>query len=546
MKPANKGYELDAYKAVVGTGEIRDIRRLAGFLRGRRVVHLNSTKAGGGVAEILSRLLPLFQEVGVDVCWEVLDGNPEFFEVTKSIHNALHGEHVPIDGRMLSLYREVMEANRGKTDSESDIVVLHDPQPVGLAGFRNGGTPQMVWRCHIDVSRADPAVWRFLQGYLDKCDAAVYHLGDYARNLPINEYVVPPAIDPFSHKNCELPEEEIESVFAQFGIDRERPVVVQVSRFDRLKDPVGVIDAYRMVRRYMDCQLVLAGGTAIDDPEGVRVLEEVYERRNEDRDIHVLNLPPDSHRKINALQRGANVVVQKSLREGFGLVVTEAMWKGKPVIGGNVGGIRRQILDDITGYRVHTVEGLSWRLRELLGDPEKARKMGKMGREMVRQNFLLPGLLQELAARVSLPQPHARAPGAPGLSSGFLDCRAPLWGESLEGRRPSVSGVLRRPTICIRGPVESPLQRAWFALRPGVLRLVGRPALLSSSQPASAGFSVAWPRARLPEPGSPFKTGARATALNQPEDGCCPAAPASRPARIVGRHGTVLISVLPF
>ena len=398
---------LEAYKPIVGPGEIRDILQLAGYLQGRRLQHINSTYTGGGVAEILSRVVPLMQEIGLDVHWTVIDGNAEFFDITKSFHNALHGEPIELTPRMLDTFRQVTYSNADKLDREADIVVLHDPQPVGLAEFRDGFHGRIVWRCHIDVSRADPSVWRFLQRSVSRCDAAIYHLVDFSRNLPINEFVVPPAIDAFSDKNCELPQEEIDEVLERFGIDANRPIVTQVSRFDRLKDPVGVITGYRLTRRHQDCQLVLAGGGAPDDPEGQKVLQEVIEARNDDPDIFVLDLLPDSHRVINAIQRAADVVVQKSLREGFGLVVAEGMWKGKPVIGGNVGGIRRQILHGVTGYRVNTVEGLSWRLRELLGDPEKSRRMGKLGKEQVRQNFLLPQYLKNwLMVFLSLEHPH--------------------------------------------------------------------------------------------------------------------------------------------
>ncbi len=398
---------LEAYKPIVGPGEIRDVYRLGSYLRGRRIQHINSTAAGGGVAEILSRVVPLMQDAGLNAHWTVLDGTPAFFDITKSFHNALHGQPIEITSEMLDTFREVTRANFTKLDREADISVLHDPQPVGLASSRDGFRGRLVWRCHIDVSRADPTVWRFLQGYVTRCDAAVYHLVDFSRNLPIDEFVVPPAIDAFSEKNCELPPEEVAGVLERFAIDPERPIVVQVSRFDYLKDPLGVIDGYRMVRRHQDCQLVLAGGGAPDDPEGQKVLQEVLERKGDDPDIFVLDLPADSHRVINALQRAADVVVQKSIREGFGLVVAEAMWKGKPVIGGNVGGIRRQIIHGVSGYRVNTVEGLAWRLRELLADPEKARRMGKVGREQVRQNFLLPQYLKNwMLVFLSLDYPH--------------------------------------------------------------------------------------------------------------------------------------------
>ena len=397
---------LDAYAPIVGPGEINDIRRLAGYLKGRRVQQINSTFTGGGVAEILGRLIPLMNEIGLDVRWDVIDGEQPFFEVTKSFHNALHGQHVDITPRMLDIFLETTAANEGKLDRDADIVVLHDPQPLGLVTMRDGFRGRTVWRCHIDVSQAHPVVWRFLERFITQCNASVYHLVDYAHNLPIREFIIPPAIDPLAEKNCELEPAEINAVLERFGIDPKRPIVVQVSRFDRLKDPVGVIEGYKMTRRYADCQLVVAGGGAPDDPEGQAVLAEVMERKGNDPDVFVLDLPPDSHRTINALQRAADVVIQKSIREGFGLVVAEAMWKGKPMIGGNVGGIRRQIIQGVTGYLVNTVEGMSWRLRELLADPDRARHMGELGRQQIRQNFLLPHSLKNwLLVYLSLDHP---------------------------------------------------------------------------------------------------------------------------------------------
>ena len=397
---------LDAYAPIVGPGEINDIRRLAGYLKGRRVQQINSTFSGGGVAEILYRLIPLMNEVGLDVNWDVVDGEQPFFEVTKSFHNALHGQHVEITQGMLDIFLETTAANESKLDRDADIVVLHDPQPVGLVTKSDGFKGRTVWRCHIDVSHADPVVWRFLERFITQCDASVYHLVDYAHNLPIREFIIPPAIDPLAEKNCEIEPGEINGVLERFGIDPKRPIVVQVSRFDRLKDPVGVIEGYQMTRRYADCQLVLAGGGAPDDPEGQAVLAEVMERKGNDPDVFVLDLPSDSHRIINALQRAADVVIQKSIREGFGLTVAEGMWKGNPVIGGNVGGIRSQIIQGVTGYLVNTVEGMSWRLRELLADPERARHMGELGRQHIRQNFLLPHSLKNwLLVYLSLDYP---------------------------------------------------------------------------------------------------------------------------------------------
>ncbi len=385
---------LESYAALLGEGEIRDLLLLAAPLKGLRVQHINSTAVGGGVAEILMRLVPLMQEVGLEAFWTVMDGTPEFFEVTKSFHNALHGQPAEITLPMLGCYRKVQQNNRKKVDPRADVVVLHDPQPVGLAEFRNGHAGRWVWRCHIDLSHADPVAWGLLRPYVERCDAAVFHLPEYARDLGPEQYVIPPAIDPFTEKNRELTAQEVSYVLEKFGLDRRRPIVLQVSRFDRLKDPVGVVEAYRLARKWVDCQLVLAGGSAADDPEGQEVLAEVRRHADGDPDIFILDLPPDSHFEINALQRAATVVVQKSLREGFGLVVAEAMWKQKPVIGGNVGGIRRQILHGETGYLVNTTEGCAWYLRELLGHPTLAQRMGELGQEYVRTNFLLPHYLK--------------------------------------------------------------------------------------------------------------------------------------------------------
>jgi len=422
---------LENYADLLGEGEIRELQVLASPLRGLRLQHINSTATGGGVAEILTRLVPLLQDVGVDAVWTVLDGTPEFFQVTKAFHNALHGQSAPLTPPMLQCYREVLARNRDKVEGAADVVVLHDPQPVGLAEYRHSHSGRWVWRCHIDLTQADPMVWGFLRGYVERCDAAVLHLPEYARDLVIEQYVISPAIDPFTEKNRDLDHSEIGGVCARFGIDRSRPIVLQVSRFDWLKDPLGVVQAYRLIRKSADCQLVLAGGGAADDPEGQEVLAKVRESAGKDPDIFILDLPPDSHFEINALQRAATVVVQKSIREGFGLVVTEAMWKGKPVVGGNVGGIRRQILHGETGYLANTLEGAAWYIRELLVNRTLAERMGTLAREHVRTNYLFPhylrswllvllGLRQAGDGIFSLPEAARAAPRSGAPSSRML------------------------------------------------------------------------------------------------------------------------------
>jgi trehalose synthase len=372
-----------------------------------RVVHVNSTKAGGGVAEILAKLVPLKGELGLDASWEVITGDAGFFATTKSFHNALQGARVDIDESRLRAYEEVNRRNAADlaaTLETADMVFVHDPQPAPLASYTPNRKGPWIWRCHIDVSGPHRPVWRYLREFVVEYDASIFSLAAFAQPLPHTQYLIPPSIDPLSEKNAPLDEGEVRGVFESFGIDPEREVALQVSRFDRFKDPVGVIEAYRLAKTFSPgLQLVLAGGTADDDPEGATVLDEVRTARGGDPDIHILLLPPDSHRTINALQRAADVVIQKSTREGFGLTVAEAMWKGKPVIGGNVGGIRLQIVDGHTGFLVSTSEGAALRIRHLLHHRDELRGMGEKAREHVRENFLLTRHLREyLTVMVSL------------------------------------------------------------------------------------------------------------------------------------------------
>jgi len=385
--------ELDAYADVVGQSEIEEIRVIADRLQGFKVQHVNSTRVGGGVAEILNRTVPLMEELGLDVRWDVMRGDPAFFEATKLIHNALHGSSVRFPPDIVQTMREVTQRNADVPWPEADVTVIHDPQPVGLVQFR-GKTGKWIWRCHIDLSEADIRVWSFLRMMVERYDCSVFHLPRYTKELMIPQYVLPPSIDPLSPKNEEIPLPEAREMVSRLGVDPDLPIVLQVSRFDRLKDPVGVIEAFRLASGQEPAQLVLAGGGADDDPEGAKVLAEVREAASRVPQVHILDLPPDRHRDINALQRVATVVVQKSVREGFGLVVTEAMWKGKPVIGNAVGGIREQIIHGMTGFLVHSTEGTALRIRQLLGDPDLCRRMGEQARESVRVNYLLPSILK--------------------------------------------------------------------------------------------------------------------------------------------------------
>lgn len=386
---------LADYENVVGATEIEQIRQLARGLQGMAIQHLSSTYRGGGVAELLARLVPLMRDVGLDARWDVIRAEPGFFEVTKDFHNALHGAYEEILPEDYSTYLETTRKNLDLVSDAADFIVTHDPQTVGLVEARTGDPDRFwLWRCHIDLVEADPRVWGFLRSYVERHDASIFHLAESGKDLLIPQILLTPAIDPLDEKNRPLPEEEIRSVVEGFGIEVARPILLQVSRFDRLKDPLGVIAAYRMVRKWRDCQLVLAGGSASDDPEGEEVLADVRRAAEGDPDIHVLALPPDSHRIINALQRAATVVVQKSIREGFGLVVTEAMWKGKPVVGTAVGGIRRQIFSGTNGFLAHTAAGVAFRIREILANEGLADRLGRMARAYVRENFLVTRYLK--------------------------------------------------------------------------------------------------------------------------------------------------------
>jgi trehalose synthase len=380
---------LSDYEEVVGQDVIQELRILADRVRSRRLQNINSTPVGGGVAEILTRMLPLLHELGVDATWDVIKGDQEFFNVTKAFHNALHGKKEEITDRMLEIFRATTATNLRELNLTGDVIMIHDPQPVGLIQRKAEIGRRWMWRCHIDVSAPDPCAWSFLKPYVEEYDLAIFSMPDFAQQMAIPQYMVAPSIDPLSAKNKELPGDYVEEVLTRHGLDPDRPIVTQISRFDRLKDPLGVIAAYKMVKKRHDCQLVLAGGGASDDPEGEQVLREVCKQAAGDPDIHVLLLPPFSDLEINALVRGSTVVMQKSIKEGFGLTVSEALWKRKPVIGGAVGGIKLQIINGVTGFLVHSPEGAARRLSQLLDDPQLCAHLGENGYRHVKQNFLL-------------------------------------------------------------------------------------------------------------------------------------------------------------
>lgn len=378
---------ITQFSGISPKGDLILLRKLGEKLNNRSFLHINSTREGGGVAEILHRMIPILKDLGIDARWEVIEGDERFFDITKKIHNSLQGNFESITDDMWNHHYEVNRTNAERLDLDADAVLIHDPQPAPLIEFRKSG--KWIWRCHIDVSHPLKEVCDYLLRYFRKYDAAIFSVARFARAMGIDEFIIPPSIDPVSEKNRELTEEEIIETLNKFQIPHDRPMILQVSRFDRFKDPLGVIKAYRLVKKYNDCILVLAGGPATDDPEGGIVLKEVQDYASDDPDIHILLLPPFSDKDINALQRAATVVLQKSLKEGFGLTVSEAMWKGKPVIGGATGGIPLQIIHGVTGFLVHSVEGAAFRIRQLLNNPEMAKRMGEKGREYVRNNFLI-------------------------------------------------------------------------------------------------------------------------------------------------------------
>jgi trehalose synthase len=390
---------LEAYAEVAGADAVQHLIQLAAPLRGMKVVHVNSTRAGGGVAEILHKLVPLMQALELDTRWETITGDGPFYQCTKAMHNALQGQPAPLSDVLIKAYEDAnarAAETLGPVLREADVVFIHDPQPAALIRHVTDRQGKWVWRCHIDASHPQRGVWRYLRGFVADYDASVFSLADFAQRLPHPVYLIPPSIDPLAEKNSELPAWQVLETCQRCAVDPDRPLMLQVSRFDRFKDPLGVIAAYRLARTFMPgLQLVLAGGGADDDPEGEAVLAEVKRAAEGDDDLKVLLLPSDAHATINALQQAAPFVLQKSLREGFGLTVTEAMWKGKPVIGGDTGGIRLQVINHHTGFLVSTPEGAALRVRYLHQHQDLREQMGIKAREFVRQNFLITRQLRD-------------------------------------------------------------------------------------------------------------------------------------------------------
>lgn len=384
--------KIEEYASIVGQSVIDDLKLLAKELKGRVFQHINSTSVGGGVAEILARMVPLLKELGVDTRWDLIKGGEQFFTVTKKFHNALHGRSQEISQQDFDIFLDTSQKNIEEVNIYGDMVLVHDPQPIAL--IKNKSENKWIWRCHIDVSEPNLKVWEFLLDFLVRYDAAVFSAPNFSRKLPLRQFLIAPSIDPLSDKNKELPQELVESVLRKHNIPKDKPIITQISRFDHLKDPLGVIEAYMQVKKYIDCQLVLAGGTATDDPEGLDVLAAVREKANNDKDIHILLLPQNDI-EVNALQRASTVIVQKSIKEGFGLTVAEALWKAKPVVASNVGGIPLQIAHRYSGLLCHSVAGAAFAIKQLLNSPEYAKRLGENGREHIRDNYLLTRHLRD-------------------------------------------------------------------------------------------------------------------------------------------------------
>lgn len=386
---------LADYASIVGREIVSQLRVRAAPFKGARMLHVNSTAYGGGVAELLHTLVPLLRDLGIDVEWRVVSGHEAFFNVTKAMHNGLQGAGVPWDDQMVETYHEVNRANAAALDGTYDFVFVHDPQPAGLLATlqeKGSAAGRWIWRCHIDLTEVYDPVWAFLKPLVERYDAAVFTMPEFVpADLEIPHLaIIAPTIDPLSLKNVALDTDVREAVLHAYGIDPSRPLLVQVSRFDPWKDPMGVIDAYRIVKGEIpDAMLILAGSMASDDPEGVEFWERTAEHAAGDPDVVMLsNVEGVGNLEINAFQREAEVVIQKSLREGFGLTVAEAMWKSQPVIGGDCGGIRAQIQDGRNGFLVGSVEECATRALEVLRDRDRAAEMGRVARTGVRERFL--------------------------------------------------------------------------------------------------------------------------------------------------------------
>jgi trehalose synthase len=398
LQPVSVGQKSIAdYRHLAGQALIEEIHDLAEPLKGKRVLHLNATAMGGGVSEILYALVPLMRDAGLDCDWQILYGREEFFNVTKMLHNALQGNPHSLTDEDWEIYDRYSELNAREIEGDWDYVICHDPQAAALRSLSPDRPGKWVWRCHIDLSTPNHEVLNRLLPFLEPFDGTVFHLQSYVPpSVNGNVNIVPPAIDPLSPKNMALSPDDAAFVCNQFGIDPDRPLITQISRFDPWKDPVGVIDAYRQVKQEVDCQLALVGSLATDDPEGWDYFQMTYKYAADDPDIKILNnLNNVGAIEVNAFQSQSDVVLQKSTREGFGLTVSEALWKGRPTVAGNVGGIPLQIENGSSGFLVSSPPECAEACLKILNDPELGKRLGRSGKEHVRTHFLMPRLLRD-------------------------------------------------------------------------------------------------------------------------------------------------------
>jgi len=385
-------HTLEQYEPLIGRATVERISAKVERVRTMRVAHISSTFYGGGVTELLTPLTLMLNATGIETDWHLIQGTPGFFGCTKKLHNTLQGENVAFSDAEKAIYEEVVFENATRLHPDDcDAIIVHDPQPLPLIGHFVDREMPWLWQCHVDLSSPYAPVWTYLRPFIEQYNAAIFSLPEYGQQLDIDQRFVTPAIDPFSAKNRELSDREIREFLRNYKIPTDRPLVTQISRFDRWKDPMGVIEAFRKAREQVDCTLVLVGNNASDDPEGAVILEQIKGAADDD----IIILAADDPTLVNALQRSAAVVLQKSTREGFGLTVTEAMWKGAAVIGGDVGGIRHQIKDEWNGFLVSTPDQAAARIVQLLKDPGLRKQIGSRAKESVRQNFLMSRLLED-------------------------------------------------------------------------------------------------------------------------------------------------------
>lgn len=380
--------DINDYAQVVGEETIERIRKKAEHLKAKRILQLSSTKHEGGVAEILQNMVPLFRSLGIDMDWKTINEPKEFLEVTKDFHNMLQGQDTPISNEQKETYLENLKANASEFNfSKYDLIIVHDAPPLALIDMMDKKVP-WIWRCHIDLSEPHEGLWKFLSTYLKKYDQMVISIPEYSKKL-IEETIIAPSIDPLSEKNRDMSEEEMRTILEKYRVPTDKPIISQISRYDKWKDPIGVIMAYKEIKKYVDCRLVLIGNSNPDDPEGPEILEAINEAAEGDDDIFIFVNVEDNDILINTIQRKSDVVLQKSTKEGFGLTVSEALWKATPVIGGKVGGIPLQIIDGVNGYLVHSIEECASRLKHLMKDKSLQHDMGKKAKESVLNKFLI-------------------------------------------------------------------------------------------------------------------------------------------------------------